>query len=436
VTEPTAPTKTGHSFAGWFTESDLTNEWDFATDVVTDNTTLYAKWTPNSYTVSFNSNGGSAVADQVIGINGKATEPIAPTKAGHTFAGWFKDLAFTDEWNFDTVVVMENTTLYAKWTPNPYTLTFESNGGSSISDQVILFNEKASLPASPTKSGHSFAGWFKESALTNEWDFTSDVVVDNTTLYAKWVTNSYILNFDSNGGSSVPDQLIEIRGKVTLPNAPTKADHTFVGWFKESTLTNEWDFATDVVIDNTTLYAKWDANLPSCTASFTDTSSHWAKVQIEDIANRCIILGYLDGTFRPNESIKRSQVAVMFTRAFELTPIRSSHTFNDVPKNHLFYDAINQVYQSGIFDGLSTDKFSPDANMTRAQMAKVLVLAFELNSSGDSTFHDVPSTHWAYDYISTLAEYGIVLGDNGYFKPDELVTRAEFVAFMYRALEA
>ncbi|MGE7091802.1 S-layer homology domain-containing protein [Lysinibacillus sp. NPDC048646] len=166
---------------------------------------------------------------------------------------------------------------------------------------------------------------------------------------------------------------------------------------------------------------------------FTDSSNNWAKDMIEDIAARGIITGYPDGTFRPNEPIKREHVAVMFARAFELTPKREATQFSDVPTNHPYYEAITRLQQAGVVDG-SNGKFNPNESLTRAQLAKILVLAFGITPGGTSTFQDVPKTHWSYDYIAALAHVGIALGDNGNFRPDEPVTRAQFVAFMYRAL--
>ncbi|WP_274310208.1 S-layer homology domain-containing protein [Solibacillus daqui] len=166
---------------------------------------------------------------------------------------------------------------------------------------------------------------------------------------------------------------------------------------------------------------------------FNDISNNWAKVMIEDIAAHGIITGYPDGTFRPNAPIQRQHVALMFTRAFELTAKRDAASFSDVPTDHPYYEAITLLQQAGIIDG-SDGAFNPDAPMTRAQMAKVIVLAFGLTPGGTSTFQDVSKTHWSYDYIAALESNGIALGDNGSFNPDEPVTRAQFVAFMYRAL--
>lgn len=211
---------------------------------------------------------------------------------------------------------------------------------------------------------------------------------------------------------------------------------------------NQWDLTTDSVTKNTKLYAKWIANKtpewkpdpapeepkperPMVT--FNDISDHWAKEMIEEVAGRGIIKGYPDGSFRPNEFIQRQHVALLFHRAFEFKPKRKVTTFSDVGPNHPYYEAVMSLQQAGIIDG-SDGKFHPTALLTRAQMAKIVVLTLEIEPGGMSTFQDVSTTHWSYAYIAALAEREIVLGDNGKFKPDQPVTRAQFVAIMYRAL--
>ncbi len=171
---------------------------------------------------------------------------------------------------------------------------------------------------------------------------------------------------------------------------------------------------------------------PKPKITFNDIFGHWAKAMIENIAARGIINGYPDGSFRPNDPITREHIAVMIARAFDLEPKREATIFSDVPTNHPYYEAIMQLQQAGIIDG-SDGAFNPDAPMTRAQMAKVIVLAFGLTPGGTSNFQDVSKTHWSYDYIAALEAHGIALGDNGKFNPNEPVTRSEFVAFLYRA---
>jgi uncharacterized repeat protein (TIGR02543 family) len=144
--------------------------------------------TPISYTVTFNAQGGNPVPPaQSVNSGDKATEPVpAPTKEGLTFAGWFKEAECTNAWVFSSDTVTSNITLYAQWTVNQYTVTFDSQNGSTIPHQTVNFGGKATEPASPVKGGATFVGWFKEPEYINAWDFSSDIVTGNITLYAKW----------------------------------------------------------------------------------------------------------------------------------------------------------------------------------------------------------------------------------------------------------
>jgi len=259
----TDPTKEGYTFVGWFKNTALTQEWDFTTPI-TSNKTIYAKFTANAtYTVSFNTNGGSSIASQTIVDGGKATEPASePTKTGYTFGGYYKDSSFTNNFNFNTEVIHENTTIYVKWVAIPYTVTFNSNGGSTVASQTVNYNEKTTQPANPTKEGYTFAGWYSDSSLTTEWNFDTDVITGTTTLYAKWNLNgvvSYTVTFNSNGGSAVASQTVTDGNKVVKPANPTKDGYTFSGWYKDAALTTEFNFNSPITA-NTTIYAKWVKN--------------------------------------------------------------------------------------------------------------------------------------------------------------------------------
>lgn len=172
---------------------------------------------------------------------------------------------------------------------------------------------------------------------------------------------------------------------------------------------------------------------PKPTISFSDIEKSWAKEAIEEMAALGVIQGYPDGTFRPNEAVKRKHIALMLSRLLDLEPKRGASAFQDVPTTHPYYEVITKLQRAGVIDG-SDGAFNPEAPMTRAQLAKVLVLAFDIPLDGTTTFQDVPSTHWSTPYIATLADRGIVLGDNGRFKPNEPVTRAQFAAFLSRTL--
>ncbi|WP_286926286.1 InlB B-repeat-containing protein [Lysinibacillus sp. UBA6686] len=483
VTKPTAPSKAGHTFEGWYKDSTLITEWDFATDVITVDLTLYGKWKVNNYTVTYHTNGGSAVTSESVIYNEKVTKPTAPSKAGHTFEGWYKDSGFTTEWDFATDVITVDLTLYGKWKVNNYTVTYHTNGGSAVTSESVIYNEKITKPTAPSKAGHTFEGWYKDSSFTSEWDFATDIITVDLTLYGKWKMNNYTVTYHTNGGTALASESIIYNEKLTKPKATTKAGYTFIGWYKNATFTTEWNFTNDVVTEDITLYAKWTVNStgegeyplipttptvpvnpvptpiePSIPENpspspeeqsgteptkqepqqqqhvFIDVpKTHWAWVMIQDMTRRGVITGYPDQSFRPDEFIKRQHIAIMLTRAFELEPSREATSFSDVPPRHPYYEAITKLQRAGIIDG-SNGAFHPNEWLTRAQMAKILVAILQLPPGDTSSFKDVSTNHWSYANIAALEREGIALGSNGYFKPNDPVTRAQFVALIYRAL--
>ncbi|MBP0724623.1 InlB B-repeat-containing protein [Bacillus sp. RG28] len=257
VGEPTAPTRPGYTFVGWYKDATGQNAWNFATEQVTGNTILYAKWSINSYTVSFNSQGGSAVDSKTVVFNTTVGEPTAPTRPGYTFVGWFKDATGQNAWNFATEQVTANTILYAKWSINSYTVSFNSQGGSAVDSKTVVFNTTVGEPTAPTRPGYTFVGWYKDATGQNAWNFATDNVTANTILYAKWSINSYTVSFNSQGGSAVDSKTVVYNTTVGEPTAPRRKGYTFIGWYKDAKGQTAWNFATDTVSGNVTLYAKW-----------------------------------------------------------------------------------------------------------------------------------------------------------------------------------
>jgi len=254
-----ASTRTGYTFSDWNTQADGSGTAYAAGTSYAANAaiTLYAQWKPDAYAVTFDSQDGSTVDSQTIEYGKKVAEPTAPTRANYTFDGWYKEAEYTTAWDFGEDVVTSAITLYAKWKLNTYAVTFDSQNGSAVEAQTIEHGKKVAEPTAPTRANYTFDGWYKEAEYTTAWNFDDVVVTSDITLYAKWTLNTYAVTFDSQSGSTVESQTVSHGGKVTEPTAPTRANYTFGGWYKEAANTNAWIFGDDIVTSAITLYAKW-----------------------------------------------------------------------------------------------------------------------------------------------------------------------------------
>ena len=169
ATRPDAPAATpGYTFGGW-NKADGT-AWDYASDKVTDNITLYAKWTANTYTITFDTVGGSEIAPITQDYGTVITAPEAPTREGYTFIGWDKEIP--------TTMPAENMTVTAQWKINRYTITFDTAGGSEITPITQDYGTAITAPEAPTREGYTFMGWDREIPTT--------MPAENITLKAKW----------------------------------------------------------------------------------------------------------------------------------------------------------------------------------------------------------------------------------------------------------
>ena len=169
ATRPDAPAATpGYTFGGW-NKADGT-AWDYASDKVTDNITLYAKWAANTYTITFDTAGGSEIAPITQDYGTVITAPKAPTREGYTFIGWDKEIP--------TTMPAENMTVTVQWEINQYTITFDTNGGSEIAPITQDYGTAITAPANPTREGYTFIGWDMEIPTT--------MPAENITLKAKW----------------------------------------------------------------------------------------------------------------------------------------------------------------------------------------------------------------------------------------------------------
>lgn len=261
TTLSTTPTRTdGYTFAGWYTDdATFTTEFTGATPVTAD-ITVYAKWVKSTYSVYFDANGGSDLANGSVTAGQMLTLPTAPTRAGYTFAGWHTSIDLVDVF-VESTSIHKDMTLYAKWTvdsPTTYTVTFETNGGSEIVAKEIPENAIIVLPSSPSRVNYEFVGWYTDAGLTTAF-VKGAVIAGDTTLYAKWVQGSYKISFDANGGSLVSPIKVTAGGTVVMPTTdPTKLGYSFGGWFMDSKFETPFTSQT-VVAQDLLLLAKWTA---------------------------------------------------------------------------------------------------------------------------------------------------------------------------------
>ena len=241
---------------------------------ITKATTVTVSFTKNEYTVNFNSADDTkgTISATLDGNNfttgnkvehGKTLVFTANPKSGYSVDKWtINEGAFetggTEGATNASVKITKATTVTVSFTTTKYTVTFDVDGGTPAPDtQKVEHGNKVSKPATdPTKEGYTFANWFNRDGDA-AWNFDTDTVSKNITLYAKWTIKTFTVKFDAKDGTPVPsDQSVKYGNKASKPTEPTKANYDFGGWFNKEGDT-PWNFDVNTVSKNTELYAKW-----------------------------------------------------------------------------------------------------------------------------------------------------------------------------------
>lgn len=256
ISKPDDPTREGYTFKGWYTSTTYETEWNFDDNVV-DNMTLYAKWEINRYNVTFNTNGGSDIDDQIINHGEKANKPADPTKEYYSFTGWYSDAKLTKEFKFDSAI-QAAITLYAKWTPVKYSITYELDGGDNHKDNPAVYTveDQITLKA-PVKKNYTFLGWTYKGQKEPQKTVTIVKGTHDALSYtANWKLNEYTVDFKTDSDDSITSMTVQHGDKVTRPKKePVKAGYVFNGWYADEACTKAWNFDKDIVTSKMTLYA-------------------------------------------------------------------------------------------------------------------------------------------------------------------------------------
>ena len=424
---PAEPTLKGHTFAFWYLGDDEQNAtaYDFNTPV-TENITLTAKWNINKYTVTFNSYGGTPVPPaQEVEYGLTATEPAtAPTKTGYTFDGWYLG---DEKYDFSDAVE-QNITLYANWEKNIYTVTYTDgvDGEEVFADQTYRVPFEDTTPAfngTPTRDGYVFAGW--KPAVT-------DTVTESVTYAAQWKARtdlSYTVHYYLKNTTKkvAADKTVDGQtfNDTVTENAIRISGYRVYGDSEKSitigTGTNEIIF----------YYTRASRPSASSTSKPTlNTGDHYAYV-----------MGYPDGTVRPNGSITRAEVsAILFRLLSDKTRdeyFTTESSFTDVKAGAWYNNSIATLEKAGVIvDTAKGGAFRPNEAITRAELAAMLAQFSDAKPVKGVKFSDVSAEHWAYEAIAIAAKMGWIEGyPDGTFRPDATITRAEMMTLVNRALE-
>ena len=285
VTLPT-PTKAGYTFDGWYTTQNGENKVENSY-IPTNNVTLFAKWTANKYTITFNpGQGNTSTTSKEVTYDQTYGELPTSTRGGYNFNGWYNgNTKITEN---DTVKITENTELVAKWIGATYTITFDAGEGATLdtqTKQVTNENAYGELPI-PTKEGYTFIGWYDENNNKIESTTIANNVSD-ITLKAKYEINKYKVKFVNDDRTSVIQEVevehgksVNFTGKTpTKSNIPAGYKSEFIGWNDETKLQN--------ITEDITVIAKYKLTPITYTIEYknlqeSDNSSNPATYTVED----------------------------------------------------------------------------------------------------------------------------------------------------------
>ena len=390
LTAPAAPTKEGYRFGGWYYDNSGSKaKWGFDADTVTRAMTLTAKWV-QTYTVAFDTNGGSAVAPVTVDAVSTVTKPADPTKSGYTFGGWYKDSTLQTPWDFANGTVTADTTLYAKWTANPPAPSYDDPDPTYAVSAPVA--ENGSVTVSPRNAS---AG----STVTITVKPDSGYVLET------------ISATDRNGN----DLKLTDRGNgkytFTMPCSRVEVKVTFME-------------------DNSVLNFFYD--VPN--GAYYYDAVKWA-------VDNGITGGVGNSLFAPNQPCTRGQIVTFLWRAAGSPVVNYAMNMTDVAEDAYYGEAVRWALSEGITTGIGDITFGPDAACTRAQ-AVAFLFRYAVASGMDavtladliSGFADAASVPgYAVSAMNWALSQGIMQGSGTQLLSGNTCTRAQIVTFLYRA---
>ena len=427
-----------------------TNDADTKQNIkIEEGLTIDVKYDLDEHTLTFETNGGSAINPITVRHGNAVARPADPTKDKYTFIGWYADPEFTEEYDFATVLEADKT-IYAK-----FELTSTPIGDIYVRYDVLHIKQlpdgtydlaNAEVEHLSAKKDTTVTAVIKDYRATHHVNvnrtlskLTGTAIqpymgVDGKPVYTilsvYYDLDFHTLTFDTMGGSKIAPETVRHGLTVAKPKDPVNGGYWFDGWYTDKTYRTPYNFATPLTQD-TTIYAKWFLIvLPGVTDKKAtpklNTSDHFAYVQ-----------GYPNGTVKPAGNITRAETAAILFRlmddASRKTYYSTKSGFRDVASGSWYNTYVATLNNAGVITDSSNGYFRPNEAITRAELAAMLA-KFSETTGAANYFNDVSAKYWAANAIAICAKLGWINGyPDGTFRPDKNVTRAELMAMINRA---
>lgn len=433
------PTKTDCRYLGWLADAKSWTEIHSKTIKSlpsytdyqdADGITLTAVMDPQ---ITFDPNGNQFKDDNSTNIRKIWQSEIETLpevkKDGYTFDGWTKESDPDDTLTVREVKRLEEPTkLVPKFSAN---ITFDANGGTMTQNRqktiTLAISSMNRLP-SASRSGYNLDGWYTTATGGTKVSL-SDLAKENEpkTVFAHWTAASIGGGGGSVGGGGVSTVTITVTEDTGAKVTPNGKVSVSVGSDKHFDIKADDGYTiTDVIVDGKSQGPMTSYDFKNIKEAHTLVVKASKLLRGDHIA---FISGYPDGSVHPNANITRGEVSMIFYRLLA-DNVRAANSgsrapYGDVASNAWYADAVATLSRMGILKGYEDGTFKPDAAVTRAEFATI-ASRFDKLATGTKTFKDVPASHWAYAAISSAAEKGWVSGyEDGTFRPDRAITRAE-----------
>lgn len=491
----------GYTFDGWTTgKGDFYSDGAAFTQTVENEgkVTLYAQWerladvtifyTPEPTSLgTVELNGTAAKENDTITVQegtvyeslnpetGTARGATAVPGKGSVFVGWYDAQGkhpLTDKTTYTpekgSSGRYQDGSYVARFRLKQYVLHYDANGGTdTMEDQTFPHGQAHPLEKCAfSREGYRFVGWATESAGEVKYEDQESIKLDEkfpnltndndvVTLYAVWEEQSVTIGYEPNdaelGTVTVESEPVDaVTGTAHGSTAQPKSGAKFDGWYSAdgTLLSTELTFvptrADGAVWQGTTYYARFSAkrspSTPSTPAKPDETKPTLAPIpeMLNGEDHYAYLLGYEDGTVRPNGSISRAEVATVLFRLLKddvrMQNLTKDNAYSDVSDTAWYAAAVSTLSKMGVISGYPDGTFRPNAPITRAEFAAMIARFDETAKSADTPFTDI-SGHWAENAIGKAYGNGWVEGSSKtVFCPESNLTRAETATLLNRVL--